>query len=82
MPPERDDQFLFWLKSDRGLSNRGACDVRSRVKRLEKAGIDISAAVHIKRLNADIDIEFANFSSAIRSQLKRAALFSREFQLI
>lgn len=68
----QEDGFKEWLCNSKGLSDRSACDVISRIKRADKLCpyYDESIDAYLQRL--DVDREFIALSMSIKSQLKRS----------
>lgn len=70
--------FKQWLQDEKKMSTRSATDVVSRCKRINKM-ID-EENIDENTISILIDMEaFANMSTFIKSQLKRAATLYLEF---
>lgn len=71
------DGFREWLRQDKGLSDRSANDILSRINRANRLCpyCDESIDGYLQRLSADS--EFASLSTSVKSQIKRSwALFA------
>jgi len=72
------NSFLDWLTTEKGMGSRGAHDVVSRCKRIQKLAVknDISDVTSDMLLECEA---FQGCSMFIKSQLKRAAVLSQEY---
>lgn len=72
------EKFLTWLKSEKGLGERSARDVVSRLKRaMAIIGGDAITDESLQVLNSDSS--FANLTMSVKSQLRRSVSLYSEF---
>lgn len=71
-------EFLEWLKIEKSMNIRSARDVVSRSKRI--LGLTKQEEIDDESMQKLLDsIEYHDFSSCIKSQLKRSITLYREF---
>lgn len=71
-------EFLEWLKTEKSMNIRSARDVVSRSKRI--LGLTKQEEIDDESMQKLLDsIEYHDFSSCIKSQLKRSITLYREF---
>lgn len=71
-------EFLEWLKTEKSMNIRSARDVVSRSKRI--LGLTKQEKIDDESMQKLLDsIEYHDFSSCIKSQLKRSITLYREF---
>ena len=73
------DNFTRWLIESRGLSPRGAKDVRSHASRLARGGVDFLRDVDSDVLTAEIETAFSSDARSVVTHMKRTARLHREF---
>lgn len=74
----RYTDFLEWLKTEKGMNIRSARDVISRSKRA--LGLTKQPEIDEESMQKLVDsIEYHDFSSCIKSQLKRSITLYQEF---
>ncbi|WP_273125257.1 hypothetical protein [Bacillus weihaiensis] len=74
------DLFKQWLESNRGLKERSARDVVSRVRRVDKIiDSDLKESYETIVESLDNNEEFNKFSTYVKPQIKRAIKLYKEF---
>lgn len=72
------EKFLTWLRTEKGLSERSARDVVSRLRRaMSIIDSDKVTSTSLEKLN--VGAEFASLTMSVKSQLRRSIALYTEF---